>query len=157
MPAASARGTSPGSSSGRRGPVDTGAVTGEADERCGGSEPERGSDGATGASPSRLHAVSGPAAAADPAPAPRLWREWKGLTVADLLRTEIAERLPGQVRSALHHLQRGDLRAAEAALPGEFAKVLPGPGRRRAARARRLGALAAAVAAAAALAAWWWP
>lgn len=61
----------------------------------------------------------------------RLRREFKGLTVADLWRNEIHERLPGQVRSALHHLQRGDLQAAEAALPGEFAAVLPGPGRRR--------------------------
>jgi hypothetical protein len=72
--------------------------------------------------------LCGPVDAAVPAPPVRLRREWKGLTVADLLRDEIVERLPGQVRSALHHAARGDFTAAERALPGELAPVLPGPG-----------------------------
>lgn len=75
--------------------------------------------------------------------------------MADLLRDEYVARLPGQVRSALHHLERADLRAAEQALPGEFAPLLPGPAPSR--TARRLAAAAvviAAVLAAIALAAW---
>ena len=67
-------------------------------------------------------------------PAVRLLREFKGLTVADLLRDDLVERLPGQVRTALHHAARGDWRAAERAMPGDFAPVLPGPGHRRRAR-----------------------
>src|SRR5689334_5651250 len=72
----------------------------------------------------------------EPPPAVRLVREFKGLTVADLLRDELAARLPGQVRSALRHVERGDFEAAERALPGEFAPVLRGPGHFR--RERRL-------------------
>lgn len=64
----------------------------------------------------------------------RLRREFKGLTVADLHRDEVADRLPGQVRSALQHLENGDLAAAEHSLPGEFGRVLEGPGSRRRAR-----------------------
>jgi len=62
------------------------------------------------------------------APPVRLLREFKGLTVADLLRDELAERLPGQVRSALSAMEKGDWRTAEQAMPGAFAPVLPGPG-----------------------------
>ena len=40
----------------------------------------------------------------------------------------LADRLPGQVRSALSAMQHGDWRAAEQALPGAFAPLLPGPG-----------------------------
>ena len=72
----------------------------------------------------------------EPPPAVRLVREFKGLTVADLLRDELAARLPGQVRSALRHIERADFAAAERALPGEFAPVLRGPGHFR--RERRL-------------------
>lgn len=71
---------------------------------------------------------------AEPEPAVRLCREWKGLTVADLLRDEIVERLPGRVHDALQHLRRGDLAAADRALPDAMAPVLAGPGTRRARR-----------------------
>lgn len=80
-------------------------------------------------------------------------REWKGPTVADLLRDEFAARLPGEVRSALRHLEAGDLAAAEARLPGEFAAILPGPAsrrRRRSARALSVAFVVALVAVAAA-------
>lgn len=83
----------------------------------------------------RLRAVDGPVHGSASPPPVRLVREFKGLTVADLLRDELVERLPGQVRSALHHAERGDWQAAEAALPGEFAPVLAGPGHHR--RSRR--------------------
>jgi hypothetical protein len=66
-----------------------------------------------------------------------LRREYKGLTVADLWREDLVARLPGQVRSALRHIQNGDFAAADRALPGDFAPVLPGPGMRRAERQRR--------------------
>jgi len=69
-------------------------------------------------------------------PAVRLRREFKGLTVADMYREEIVARLPGQARSALRHIERGELAAAERALPGHFATVLEGPGGRRRRRAR---------------------
>src|SRR5262245_19313176 len=59
----------------------------------------------------------------------RLRREYKGLTVRDLVTDlSLAQQLPGKVRSALAHVERGDYAAAEAALPGHFAAVLPGPG-----------------------------
>lgn len=79
----------------------------------------------------------------DPEVAVRLCREWHGLTVADLLRPDLAERLPGQVRSALRHLERGDLPAALQQLPEACAPVLPGPGHRRTEqrRARQLAGL----------------
>lgn len=89
---------------------------------------------AAGNGPPRLRAVQGPLAGHEPPPPIHLWREFKGLTVSDLMRDDLVARLPGQVRTALHHLERGDLRAADAALPGEFAPVLPGPGHRRPAR-----------------------
>lgn len=77
----------------------------------------------------RLRAVDGPVTGRPPAAPPvRLLREFKGLTVADLLRDELADRLPGQVRSALSAMEQGDWRTAEQALPGAFAPVLPGPG-----------------------------
>ncbi len=78
----------------------------------------------------------GPLGSPEPPRATKLRREFKGLTVADLLVAELAEQLPGRVRSALHQLERGDLAAAERALPGEFARVLPGPGHRRRRRVR---------------------
>ncbi|MBL8754964.1 MAG: hypothetical protein JNK15_16790 [Planctomycetes bacterium] len=92
-------------------------------------------DSATGgdgtAPPRRLQAVRGPMAAApEPPPRVKLVREWKGLTVADLLRDEIVERLPGQVRSALQHIDRGDYMAADRALPGDSSPILAGPGHR---------------------------
>lgn len=86
----------------------------------------------------RLSRVEGPLPEAEPPPAVRLCREWKGPTVADLLRDEIVERLPGQVRSALRHIERGDFQRAHDALPGTFAPVLQGPGHRRRGRRRRL-------------------
>lgn len=90
----------------------------------------------------------------------RLHREWKGLTVADLLRDEVVERLPGQVLSALAHIENGEWAAADRALPGEHGPILVGPGHQR--RARRAWGLAIAVALAAIVAAvavwsWWLP
>jgi hypothetical protein len=94
---------------------------------------EREDDGGAdrGGTKPRLRAVDGPVHGSVPPPAVRLVREFKGLTVADLLRDDLVERLPGQVRSALHHAERGDWRAAEQALPGEFAPLLVGPGHGR--------------------------
>jgi len=96
----------------------------------------------------------------DPTTAPppvQLVREYKGLTVADLLRDEIVERLPGQLRSALDHVRRGDFEAAEKALPGEFAPVLQGPGAGPRQRPTRLvlWLLVTAVLAAGTVASWW--
>lgn len=68
---------------------------------------------------------------AEPAPAVRLCREWKGLTAADLLRDEVVERLPGRVLGALQHLRRGDLAAADRALPDVAPPLLAGPGSER--------------------------
>ncbi|MCB9877169.1 MAG: hypothetical protein H6835_06150 [Planctomycetes bacterium] len=105
-------------------------MTGETDE----PDEAHGS----GAAGPRLRAVQGPLdGPGGPPPEVRLLREFKGLTVADLGRDEILARLPGQVRSALRHIERGELDAAERALPGHFAKVLEGP---RPARSRRWGA-----------------
>ena len=118
------------------------------DRESGADDP--GSDGGT----HRLRAVA-PVAGDEPPPAVRLVREFKGLTVADLLRDELAARLPGQVRSALRHIERADFAAAERALPGEFAPVLRGPGHVR--RLRRLWFAVvglAAVLTAMAIAAW---
>ncbi|MBX3462446.1 MAG: hypothetical protein KF830_04705 [Planctomycetes bacterium] len=98
-----------------------------------------------------LRAVDGPVGPAELAPPTRLCREFKGLTVADLCIAERAEQLPGRVRSALRHIERGDFAAAERVLPGEFAPVLIGPGRRRRGRRRAafvfLAVVCAAVAA----------
>ncbi len=118
---------------------------------------EGGHGGANGLR--QLRAVGGPLAGHEPPPVVRLVREFKGPTVADLLRDELAARLPGQVRSALRHLEHGDFAAAERALPGElapeWAPLLPGPGHRRRER-RLLFAVVglAAIVAAAAFAAW---
>lgn len=82
----------------------------------------------------------GPKAPHEPAAPPqvRLRREFKGLTVRDLLADAgLDDQLPGAARSALAHIERGDLVAAEAVLPGHFAPVLPGPGRDRVRRRRR--------------------
>ena len=82
----------------------------------------------------RLRAVEGPVSpspgVADPPPV-RLRREFKGLTVADIQRDEVARMLPGQVRSALEWIERGDLAAAERALPGQLATIVEGPGHGR--------------------------
>lgn len=69
----------------------------------------------------------------------RLRREFKGLTVEELVADlGIDEQLPGRVQSALDAIRRGDLRAADEALPGRFGNVLVGPGHRRPARSRRV-------------------
>ncbi len=58
----------------------------------------------------------------------RLRREFKSLSVADLLADRgLDEELPGRALSALSALERGDLAAAEAALPGSFGRLVPGP------------------------------
>jgi len=85
----------------------------------------------------RLHSSRQPPGPLEPPTAVPLRREYKGLTVADLWREDLVARLPGQVRSALRHIQNGDLAAADRALPGDFAPVLPGPGHRRAETRRR--------------------
>jgi hypothetical protein len=94
--------------------------------------------------------VRGPlAGTTEPPPCIRLVREWKGLTVADLLRDEIVDRLPGQVRSALQNIERGDYAAADRAMPGDAAPILVGPGHRGEARwwwVCLIGALAALLA-----------
>ncbi len=96
-----------------------------------------------------LRAVVGAAGPVTPPPPVRLLREWKGPTVADLLRDEFAARLPGEVRSALQHIEAGDLAAADAELPGGFAPILPGPSARRRPPRRRAFVVAAALALAA--------
>ncbi|HZN38336.1 MAG TPA: hypothetical protein VFD82_06005 [Planctomycetota bacterium] len=88
-------------------------------------------------------------------PEVRLRREFKGLTAADLERDDVVARLPGQIRSALRHLRRGDLAAAERALPGEFPPVLAGPGHRPAAARRQAAAVVVLALVAAAAIAYW--
>lgn len=126
-------------------------MTGEKDETETTGAPD-------GKEPSHLRVVSGPVVrdgAPEQPPAIRLRREFKGLTVADLHREEIARRLPGQARSALEHIESGDLDAAERALPGHFARVLQGPGHRRRHRYRTFAVVAVlAVLSGAALATW---
>ena len=102
-----------------------------------------GHDGSAGEQqPSRLRRVDGPLDGSVARPSVRLVREWKGLTVADLLRDEILQRLPGQARAVQRHIERGDYAAAERELPGDVARLLPWPGRERA-RGRLLVALVA--------------
>ena len=103
--------------------VDSSAVTGHDED----AETTAG----RGARGPRLQRVDGPVGPAEPPPPVRLCREWKGLTTADLLRDEIVERLPGQVRSALRHIERGDFAAADRSLPGHETPVLAGPGHQR--------------------------
>ena len=108
-------------------------------------------DGDTPAGGRSLHPVetqAGPDGAE--LPLVRLRREYKGLTVRDLLADQgLDDQLPGRVRSALAHLERGDLAAADRDLPGRFGAVLRGPGL-WASRRRRLLVLAITVAALAA-------
>ncbi|MSR37270.1 MAG: hypothetical protein EXS02_00315 [Planctomycetes bacterium] len=78
--------------------------------------------------PIRLQPVPADGVPAKVALSVRLLREFKGLLVKDLLAdATLAEQLPGRARSALAHLERGDLAAAERALPGHFATLLPFP------------------------------
>lgn len=82
----------------------------------------------------RLRAVEGPVPPTPEATGPppvRLRREFKGLTVADIQQEEVAKMLPGQVRSALAWIERGDFVAAERALPGQLATIIEGPGHGR--------------------------
>ncbi len=102
---------------------------GGSDNRGGDS---RRPDGGGGDRP-RLRAVAGPLSEVPAPPPVRLVREYKGLTVADMMRDEIVDRLPSQARRMLHCVQRGDYEGAERALPGEFAAVLQGPRGARAA------------------------
>jgi hypothetical protein len=108
--------------------------------------------------PLHLRVVSGPVMLVEEperAPPVRLRREFKGLTVADLHRDEVASRLPGQVRSALNDIERGDFDAAERALPGEFVSVLAGPGYHRRYRWREFAIVAVlAVLTGSAIASW---
>jgi hypothetical protein len=110
--------------------------------------------------------LGAPGAPLEPKPPVRLHREWKGLTAADLVRDELVARLPGQVRSALAKIERGDLAAADDLLPEMAAprrpgSVLVGPGaatrrwhRRRAFVRAAAWFLLAIVAAG--LTEWWW-
>lgn len=145
--AAGRRGHAVRGSGSERQAADTKAVTGDHDEA---TPPQDGT-----AAGRRLRAVRGPVVGQVSPPAVRLWREFKGATVADLLRSEFVDRLPGQVRSALQHLERGDPGAAERALPGGFPPVLPGPGVARGRQRAVVAALAIVVViAATALALW---
>lgn len=143
-----------GASRGAPDRADSNAVTGDGDDDDGELDFSEGSP----TCPPKLRAVprtstgSGQAAGALPV---QLRREYKGLTVADLQRDEIVDRLPGQVRSALHHLQRGDYAAAERALPGEFRPLLRGPGGQKARTPLVLWLCVTAVLAATAVASRW--
>lgn len=109
--------------------------------RCDGDEPEAGSEAENAQAP-RLpewRALRGGGAPNTEANI-RLRREFKGVTVGDLLADEdLLARLPGRVRSALGAVRSGDLERADKALPGSFdaaaetsgARVMPGPGHRR--------------------------
>lgn len=131
------------------------AVTGPEDND---SDSEGGRDHGTGPARPQFRVVPhAPDAAPRPGIGPvHLLREYKGLTVADLLRDEIVDHLPGQVRTALHHIQRGDFAAADRALPGDFPPVLQGPRRGTPSRLPLLSwLLLTAVFAAVALASLW--
>lgn len=130
-------------------------VTGDGEDTEDGGLDARTSRDGTGAPRPRLRCVDGPLPGAEPPPHVHLRREFKGLTVADLLRPEIVDRLPGQVRSVIHHLQRGDLQAAEQAMPGDFAPVLRGPGHGRLSRRLFGRSLFFGVVLSIAVA-WWW-
>ncbi len=131
----------PPASGAARSTTDTRAMTAGRDRSDGtGPEPP----------PGALRALPGDALATDDLPPVRLVREFKGPTVADLLRDEFAAQLPGRAWSALRRLEVGDFAAAEAALPGEFAPILPGPGGRSRRRRWRVLAVVAVLAFAAA-------
>jgi hypothetical protein len=104
------------------------------------SEGEEGDVGpaAGAAPPQRRELLRVPGSGVEPPSARevQLRREYKGPRVQDLLRGNLASELPGRVVHALAAIERGDLRAAEALLPGSFARVLPGPWQR--ARGRHL-------------------
>ena len=102
----------------------------------------------------RLSRVDGPLPPAEPPPPVRLCREWKGPTVADLLRDEFVEKLPGRVRSALQQIERGDFAAADEVPPAGFTKVLAGPGHLRRGQRRRLVLVLLLAAVTSAIAAW---
>jgi hypothetical protein len=93
-----------------------------------------------------LRALPGSGLATGDLPPVRLVREFKGPTVADLLRDEFAAQLPGQAWSALRRIEVGDFAAAEAVLPGDFAPILPGPGGRARRRRWRVAAAVAVLA-----------
>jgi hypothetical protein len=135
---------------------DTARVTDDGEDVHGAANRARGADDGMATSRPVLQRVAGPIDRSVPPPRVTLRREFKGLTVADLLQHETAERLPGRVRSALLHLERGDLRAAEQALPGEFRPLLQGPGHVRRARRRLVLWLTAAAIGVAAIVAWQW-
>lgn len=136
----------------RRAPPCSGARRLRSDSRRVNERGDERTEETSGRGGAGLRPVRGAPGGAEPPPPVRLVREWKGPTVADLLRDEFAARLPGEVRSALRHLEAGDLAAAEARLPGEFAAILPGPASRRRRRSTRalLGGIVVALAAVAA-------
>ncbi len=87
---------------------------------------------------SRLHCLPGGGEDGADLDTTPLLREFKGLTVKELLvDTTRTQQLPGKVLAALREIERGDLAAAERALPGHFGAVLEGPGHRRRRRRRR--------------------
>jgi hypothetical protein len=92
-----------------------------------------------------LRALPGSGLATGDLPPVRLVREFKGPTVADLLRDEFAAQLPGQAWSALRRIEVGDFAAAEA-VPGGFAPILTGPGGRARRRRWRVAAAIAVLA-----------
>lgn len=115
-----------------------------------GGDPPRDGPTAGGGSGSWRSVAPAQDASAAP-PEVRLHREFKGLTVRDLLAdARLADQLPGAVRSALAHIESGDLAAAERVLPGHFAPLLAGPFEAVARRRRRLAVWITIVALAAA-------
>ncbi len=142
-------------SSGEVARVDTMAVTGDDDNRDEPGDLPRDPESRP-VSKVTLRRVEGPIDPADGPPPVQLLREYKGLTVADLVRDEIVDRLPGQVRTALNHIRNGDFEAAERALPGDFSPVLRGPGfERRRSHRFLLWLLVTAALLAATLASYW--
>jgi hypothetical protein len=115
-----------------------------------------GSEGHGGSSPQArprpLQALHGGGAADDrPPPTIRLVREYKGPTVADLMRDDaLVAALPGRVRSVLQQLERGDFGGADSALDAASGRILSGPFAPRRWRRRLLLAMLAVAAAAAA-------
>jgi hypothetical protein len=102
--------------------------------------------------PRPLQALPGGGAVDDrPPPMIRLVREYKGPTVADLMRDDaLVAALPGRVRSVLQQLEHGDLAGADAAIDATRGRILSGPfAPRRWRRRWLLAMLGAAVVAAA--------
>lgn len=120
--------------------------------RSEGDQPEGQSGGSQQARPRPLQALHGGGGVGDlPPTAVRLVREYKGPTVADLMRDDaLVAALPGRVRSVLQQLERGDFGSADAAMDATGGRILSGPFTPRRWRRRWLLAMLGAAAVAAA-------